>query len=388
MSDIKELHQFDAGMLDKAIDEAVDVLRYYLPEFSGGFRYSHSVNGFYEKSPNVEWTTGFCTGELWLAYELTGEEAFRNEALKDVDSFYDRIVNRIDVEHHDMGFLYTPSCVAAYKLTGSEKAKKAALMAADNLISRFQENGQFIQAWGKLGDRNEYRLIIDCLLNLPLLFWASDTTGDGRYRDIAERHFNTAISCVLRPDNSTYHTYYFDPDTGKPTKGVTAQGNRNGSAWARGQAWGVYGTALAYRHTGSEKALDVFRRSLEFFLDHLPDDIIPYWDFDFQNPSTEPRDSSSLAIVLCGMLDAADSIGGSEADNLRNTATRLMTPLYEKCAVKNHDISNGLLLHGTYARSSEWNTCRNRGVDECNIWGDYYYLEALRRLRGKWEPYW
>ncbi len=388
MKDINSLKAIDRDTLRKAIDDAVMVIRHYLPEFSGFFRYSHSVNNFYEKSQNVEWTTGFCTGELWLSYELTGDSIFKDEALKDVDSFYDRILHKIDTEHHDMGFLYTPSCVAAYKLTKREKAREAALMAADNLISRFQEKGQFIQAWGKLGDRKEYRLIIDCLLNLPLLFWATETTGDNKYRDIAERHFNTAISCVLRPDNSTYHTYYFDPDTGKPSRGVTAQGNRDGSAWARGQAWGVYGTALAYRHTHSEKALDVFRRSLAFFLDSLPDDTIPYWDFDFTNPSPEPRDSSSLAIVICGMLDAAESIGGEEGKDLESKASRLILPLYEKCAVKDVKVSNGLLLHGTYARSSEWNTCRNRGVDECNTWGDYYYLEALRRLSGKWEPYW
>ena len=388
MVDISTLEKMDGTLLEKAIKEAVAVNRHYLAPFTDSFRYSHSEDNFYAPSENVEWTTGFWTGELWLSYELSGDEAFKDAALKQVDSFYDRIVRKIDVEHHDMGFLYSPSCVAAYKLTGSEKARKAALMAADNLISRFQEKGQFIQAWGKVGDPKEYRLIIDCLLNLPLLFWATETTGDGKYRDIAERHFSTAIGCVLRPDDSTYHTYYFDPETGKPDRGVTAQGNRNGSAWARGQAWGIYGSALAYRHTGSAKALDVFRRSLSFFLALLPSDVIPYWDFDFDNPSDEPRDSSALAIAICAMLEAADDIGGEEGNELRDKAGRLMAPLYEKCAVRNPEESNGLLLHGTYARKSQWNTCRNRGVDECNLWGDYYYLEALRRLKGKWEPYW
>ena len=388
MVDISKLEKMDGTLLEKAINEAVAVNRHYLAEFTDSFRYSHSEDNFYAPSENVEWTTGFWTGELWLSYELSGDEAFKDAALKQVDSFYDRIVGKIDVEHHDMGFLYSPSCVAAYKLTGSEKARKAALLAADNLISRFQEKGQFIQAWGKVGDPKEYRLIIDCLLNLPLLFWATETTGDGKYRDIAERHFSTAIGCVLRPDDSTYHTYYFDPETGKPDRGVTAQGNRNGSAWARGQAWGIYGSALAYRHTGSDKALDVFRRSLSFFLSNLPSDVIPYWDFDFDNPSDEPRDSSALAIVICAMLEAADDIEGEEGKELRDKAGRLITPLYEKCAVRNPEESNGLLLHGTYARKSQWNTCRNRGVDECNLWGDYYYLEALRRLKGKWEPYW
>lgn len=388
MLDMQSLPVMGKEDLKKAIDEAIAVNRRYLPEFTDDFRYSHSEGNFYAQSENVEWTTGFWTGELWLSYELTGDEAFKDAAMRQVMSFDRRIRERIDVEHHDMGFLYSPSCVAAYKLTGDETARNAALLAADNLISRFQEKGQFIQAWGKNGDPAEHRLIIDCLLNLPLLFWATETTGDEKYRKIAEKHFNTAIKYVLRPDSSTYHTYYFDPETGEALRGVTAQGNRNGSAWARGQAWGVYGTALAYRYTKSEKALDVFHRSLSFFLSHLPADVIPYWDFDFDNPSDEPRDSSALAIVICGMLEAADDIAGEEGEKLRDQASRLMLPLYAACAVKDPDTSNGLLLHGTYARKSEWNTCRNRGVDECNLWGDYYYLEALRRLQGKWEPYW
>ena len=386
--DIDELKPITEEMLDKAVKESTAVLKFYLNDFTDDFRYSHSVGNFYEKSANVEWTTGFNTGEYWLAYELTGDEDFSRAALKEVDSFAERIEKRIDVDHHDMGFLYSPSCVAAFMLKGSEKGKEAALLAADNLISRFQEKGEFIQAWGQKGNPNEYRLIIDCLLNLPLLFWATETTGDGKYREIAEKHFRTAINCVLRPDDSTYHTYYFDPETGKPVRGVTAQGNRDGSAWARGQAWGVYGSILAYRHTGDSKALEVFRRALSFFLSHLPEDIIPYWDFDFTNPSTEPRDSSALAVAICGMLEGADAIGGEEGKKLRDEAEKLMVPLYEKCAVKDPQESNGLLLHGTYARKSQWNTCTDRGVDECNLWGDYYYLEALRRLRGKWNPYW
>ena len=226
----------------------------------------------------------------------------------------------------------------------------------------------------------------NCLLNLPLLFWASRETGDGRYEDVARRHLDTAISLVLRSDDSTFHTYFFDPETGRPTHGVTAQGNRDGSAWSRGQAWGVYGTALAWRYTHEERTRDVFSRCLDFFLDHLPGDIIPYWDFDFSNPSTEPRDSSALAIVICGMLEASRSMPGMEG--LEDVARRLMKVLIDKCAVMPGGSCNGLLAHATYARKSQWNTCRNRGVDECNIWGDYYYLEALRRLKGEWDPYW
>lgn len=386
MKDFSTLAPLDGATLDGAIAKALEINRGSLKDYTDKFKYSHSVDGVYPQSENVEWTTGFWTGELWLSWEFSHDEAFREAALRQTDSFADRIARRIDVEHHDMGFLYSPSCVAAYKLTGSEVGRKAALEAADNLVSRFQEKGQFIQAWGRLGDVKEYRLIIDCLLNLPLLFWASRETGDSRYEDVARRHLDTAISLVLRRDDSTFHTYFFDPETGRPTHGVTAQGNRDGSAWSRGQAWGVYGTALAWRYTHEERTREVFSRCLDFFLDHLPGDIIPYWDFDFSNPSTEPRDSSALAIVICGMLEASRSMPGMEG--LEDVARRLMKVLVDKCAVMPGGSCNGLLAHATYARKSQWNTCRNRGVDECNIWGDYYYLEALRRLKGEWDPYW
>lgn len=388
MLDLEKLADLDSSVLRDAEKYVLAQTSSCLDRFTHFFKYSHAENGFYPQSENVEWTTGFWTGQLWLCYELGGDEKFRKAAECQVDSFYKRIIEKIDVEHHDMGFLYSPSCVAAYKLTGNETGRKAALLAADNLVSRFQEKGGFIQAWGPLGAEDNYRLIIDCLLNLPLLFWASEETGDDHYADIAKKHLETALKFVLRSDDSTYHTYYFDKATGKPLKGVTAQGNRDGSAWARGQAWGVYGSALAYRYLKNDESMDVFNRTTGYFLSHLPDDVIPYWDFDFTNPSTEPRDSSALAITICGMLEASRWTSGEKAVWLRQTAGKLFRQLYERCAVTDPLVSDGLLLHGTYARKSQWNTCRNRGVDECNIWGDYYYLEALVRLKKDWDPYW
>lgn len=133
-----------------------------------------------------------------------------------MQDFLHRIEQKICVDHHDMGFLYTPSCVAGYKLTGSGTGKRAALLAADQLKSRFQEKGEFIQAWGTMGEPENYRLIIDCLLNVPLLYWASQETGDESYRQIADRHVHTTLENVIRPDFSTWHTFFFDPVTGNP----------------------------------------------------------------------------------------------------------------------------------------------------------------------------
>ncbi len=324
---------------------AVSLVEANVDEFTDCFPDSNSQNNFYPKSENVEWTTGFWTGEIWLAYEETGSEKLKQAGAVQVDSFMDRIVRRIDVDHHDMGFLYSPSCVAAWQLTENETAKSAALFAADNLMERFCEKGQFFQAWGQIGAPDNYRLIIDCLLNMPLLFWASEVTGDAKYADHAKAHIKTAMKYIVRPDYSTYHTYFFNPETGEPLRGVTHQGHRHGSAWTRGQAWGIYGC-------------------------------------------TEPRDSSSAAIAACGMLEMARHMTGEKAQYYEDMAKRLLLALRKNCAVTSKEQSNGLLLHGTYARKSDENPCAERGVDECNTWGDYYYLEGLVRIHRNWRSYW
>jgi len=274
------------------------------------------------------------------------------------------------------------------KLTGNEHAKKAALLAADHLAERYRERGKFLQAWGNPGEPKEYRLIIDCLLNLPLLYWATEVTGDPSYEDKAENHIKTAMKCILRPDHSTYHTHFFDVETGEPTYGVTHQGNRNGSAWARGQAWGIYGIALSYRYLKNPEYMDLFCSVTDYFIEHLPEDLIPYWDFDFDTGSEEPRDSSASAIAVCGILEMAKYLEKEKAQVYLTAADRMLRALTDLCANRDYKMSNGLLLHGTYARNSKENTCTDRGVDECNTWGDYFYMEALTRLSRDWKLYW
>ncbi|MCI8517075.1 MAG: glucoronyl hydrolase [Hungatella sp.] len=378
----------DEKMVREAMEEAVRIVRADLPVFTEKFPSSNSFDGFYEATENVEWTTGFWTGAIWLAYEYTKDEAFKEAALVQVDSFLDRIQNKIDVNHHDMGFLFSLSCVAAYKLTGSEKGKEAALMAADHLAERYRENGKFLQAWGNVGEASEYRLIIDCLLNLPILYWASEVTGEKRYAQMAENHIRTAMRCVLREDDSTYHTYFIDMETGEPAYGVTHQGNRNNSAWARGQAWGIYGIALSYHYLKDESYIDLFCRVTDFFIRHLPEDLVPYWDFDFDTGSTEPRDSSAAAVAVCGILEMVKYLDEERGKKYREVADRLMAALITHCGNRDLKQSNGILLHGTYARDSKENTCTNRGVDECNTWGDYFYMEALTRMLSDWKMYW
>lgn len=373
---------------ERALELVTKLVYQNLSTFTNDFPASNSENGFYPKSDNTEWTTGFWTGQIWLSYETTLKQEFLAAGQLQVKSFLNRIEKKIDVNHHDMGFLYTPSCVAAYQLTHNKEAKKAALLAADNLIERFQEKGNFFQAWGELGAKENYRLIIDCLLNMPLLFWASEVSGKSQYAEKAKKHIETAMELLVREDYSTYHTYYFNPETGEPTKGVTHQGHRDGSAWSRGQAWGVYGAALAYKYVRNTHYIELFERITEFFLTHLPKDLIPYWDFDFDDGSPEPRDSSALAIAVCGMLEMSKYLSQDKKAYYQSIAKKLINALIDHCAVQSHQQSNGLLLHGTYARDSVHNPCTDRGVDECNTWGDYYYLEGLVRIVLKWKSYW
>lgn len=372
----------------KAYDRAAELILKATDEFTEKFPDSASVNNFYQPVINYEWTPGFWTGEVWLAWEKLKDEKLKRTAEIEVDDFLRRIREKDGVNHHDMGFLYCPSCVAAWKLTGNEKGRQAALMAADNLMGRFHEKGQFFQAWGELGAPNNYRLIIDCLLNMPLLFWAGEETGDPRYAEKARAHIRTAMKNIIREDNSTYHTFFFDPETGEPLRGVTHQGYRDGSAWARGQAWGIYGSALAYKFLREDDYVDIFRRVTDYFLDHLPKDKIPYWDFDFTDGSNEPRDSSASAIAVCGMLEMSKYLPEDQAAWYTQKAEELTEALIRECAVTDPTVSNGLLLHGTYAKSSPYNTCADNGVDECVAWGDYFYMEALTRFLKDWEPYW
>ncbi len=372
--------------LEAALAEAIAKIDYALPTFTNKFPSHNSTSNVYKAEDNSgSWNCGFWTGILWHAYELTGDDRYKNVALGQIPSYLERINNKKNVDHHDMGFLYTPSCVAAYKLTGDPAAKEAALKAADQLLTRYQQKGEFIQAWGSMNNKDNYRLIVDCLMNIPLLYWATEVTGNVKYRQIAFSHFQTTMEVCYRSDGSTYHTYYFDPDTGKPLKGVTHQGAGDDSTWARGQAWGTYGPMLTFIYAPDSATLESFKAAANYFLNYLPKDYVAYWDLSFTDGDDEPRDSSSAAIAVCAMLEGIKYM--SEDDPLRqiyvNACKRIMNSLIDNYTTKDVPEANGLLLHGTYNKNS------NTGVDEMTIWGDYFYMEALHRmLDPEWELYW
>ena len=336
-------------MVKNALDTCTNQVKNNLPEFEEHFPPANSEGNFYKPDINTDWTSGFWTGEVWLAYENAAnpedKALFERAGKKQADSFLERINIRHYIDHHDMGFLYIPSCVAAYRLLGYENGKEAALKAADQLVSRYRPEGKYIQAWGEMWARDNARLIIDCMLNVPLLYWASEETKDGHYA----------------------------------------------SAWARGQAWGIYGTAIAYKNTGDPEYIKYFERVSRYFLSHLPKDLCPYWDLCFGDgdEAEQPRDSSSAAIAICGFLEMSKYLDEEKSAYYTSVAKKLMHSLIENYQVKDKAVSNGQLLHGTYARKTPYNTCKNRGVDECVIWGDYFFMEALTRLaRPDWKMYW
>ena len=367
-----------------AMDRVVDQVRCNMEYFGTRFPSSATRNQTYGVIDNIEWTDGFWTGLLWLCYEYTGDDAFKNLALKNVDSFLNRVEKRIELDHHDLGFLYSLSCVAGYKLTGSAEGRKAGLLAADKLMERFQEKGGFIQAWGELGARDNYRLIIDCLLNIPLLHWAFLETGNPVYRNAAVRHYEAACNNVIRDDASAYHTFYFDPGTGEPLKGVTRQGYSDDSAWARGQAWGIYGIPLNYRYVKDDSAFNLFKGMTNYFLNRLPEDEVCYWDLIFTDGSNQSRDSSAAAIGVCGIHEMLKYLPEVESDKntYRHAMHCILRSLMERYTAPEIKPGNPVLLHGVYS----WHS--GKGVDEGNIWGDYYYMEALMRFYKDWNLYW
>lgn len=367
-----------------AIDLVIKQIDANMEYFKDKFPSSATKNNEYGIIENIEWTDGFWTGLLWLAYEYTGDEKYRELADKNVASFKKRVEKDIELDHHDLGFLYSLATVSGYKLTGSDDAREASIKAANKLISRYQEKGEFIQAWGELGSKDHYRFIIDCLLNIPLLYWASDETGDAKYRNIANKHFVTSCNNVIRDDASAFHTFYMDNETGKPLRGVTRQGYSDDSAWARGQAWGVYGIPLNYRYTRNESCFNLYEGMTNYFLNRLPKDNVCYWDLIFNDGDDHSKDSSAAAIAVCGMHEMNKYL--PEVDENKEVYKYAMHNILRSLIENymNPEIEPGkpVLLHGVYS----WHS--GKGVDEGNIWGDYFFLEALIRFYKDWNLYW
>ena len=368
----------DAEWLQAQLNWCRARLAHMLPRFEGHFPSACTTDMRYRIKGNDDWTNGFWTAMLMLADQTNASPVFEQNIAMQLKSFRQRLDDHFVLDHHDLGFLYSLSAYADYTYTSSASSKALTLDAADELARRFQPKGQFIQAWGQLGDPNEYRLIIDSLLNLPLLFEASRLSGDLKYADIARVHYHSVIDNIIRPDQSTYHTFYFDPTTGLPDHGATHQGFSDDSCWARGQAWILLGMPLYRKFNPETEEKSQYQRLLDYYLNHLATDLIPYWDLTFTAADHQPHDSSAAAIVACGLIEAQKQ---GYCDNGVAMARGIVAILGSQYRTVNDQ--EGLLQHSVYAYSD------GKGIDEANLWGDYFYMEAIQRLANpSWATFW
>lgn len=389
MEKIQKPFQDNPALLDKAFWEkalafALGMIEKNIPTFSEGYPAPASIGNVYPSIPNTEWTSSFWNGMLWQAYQYTADEHYREAAEKTLHDYQRRLEKRIETNTHDLGFLYILSCKAEYMLTGNLEAKKTALDAADLLMVRYNEPAGILQAWGDLDDPDQRgRIIVDCLMNIPLLFWASEETGKAHYREAALRHLTASRTYLFREDDSTYHTYFFDTVTGKPLRGTTAQGYSDSSCWARGQAWAIYGLCLNYRYESDPLLLSDAKRVANYFINRLPVDNVPYWDLFFTS-GDEERDSSSAAIAACALLELATLLPVTDKDRTlyERVALNMLHSLASSYTSVGDPLSNGILLHAVYGKPN------GKGVDECTIWGDYFYVEALVRVLRNRPLFW
>ncbi len=373
---------------EAAMSEALKKLDKMIEDFPDGFPSASSKDGVYYKIENDNgWTQSFYTGMIWIAYQYTKDEKYLKTARHLMDSFVNRVDNMIGMGDHDIGFLFTLSTLAGYKITGDEFYKDKSISAAHVLANRFREKGQFIQLVGDADceDASLYRFIIDTLMNLHLLFWAGEETGDKEFTRKAFAHFSTAMETLIREDGSTFQNFYMDQKTGERLGGGTRQGFSDNSCWARGQAWGVTGIPFVYSYMKNADIMQKYYSVTDYYINHLPKDFVAYWDLCFNDPSDEPRDSSAAAISVCGLLEAVKvmPLDDMHKNLYSEYAKKILASLIDDYTTKDDEKSNGLLKHATYYYAGKL------GVDECNIWGDYFYMESLIRvLKPDWKKYW
>lgn len=343
-----------------------------------GDQFPHaSVKGVYQLEPASWWTAGFWPGLLWLVYRDTQDESLKASA-ESCERQLDQLLTDALKVDHDIGFMWTLTSGARYKLLGAEDSRRRALLAANLLAARFNVQGNYIRAWnGELAGW----AIIDCMMNLPLLYWASSITGDPRFKHIAIKHADTVLQHFIRPDGSVNHIVVFDPETGEMLEVKGGQGYASQSAWSRGTAWAIYGLGLSYRYTGEERYLNAAKQAAHFFIANLPDDHVPHWDFRLPEGVTAFRDTSAGACAACGLLLLAEQVNQEEAVFYQRAGENILHSLYANYGAWELE-EEGLILHGTSHFPEQKN------VDVPLIYGDYYFAEGIARLTGQRELFW
>lgn len=366
----------------EAIEASLNKIKKNIDRYGAQFPHT-SDQEVYELNDNDNWTSGFWVGMLWQAYQYDKDEQFLSAAREKTSQMQERLSNNANLDTHDIGFLYTPSTGAKWQIEKDETAKEMTIKAADRLMERYRETIGVFQAWGSPNDPEQGgRIIIDCMMNMPLLFWASEVTGEIKYKVAATNFVDMARRYLVRGDDSTYHTFYFDQKSGQPIRGATQQGYSDGSTWTRGQAWAVYGFALAYRYTKDKNYLETALRTANYFINHLPEKVIVDWDFDAPQDKDIKPDSSASAILVCGLHELLQLIE-QESEEYKKIKTVLEQTMDHLINEYTTDFeSQGLLDHGSYS------VREGKSPDDYVIWGDYFYLEALLRLEKGFHGFW
>jgi len=333
--------------------------------------------------PSNNHLSGFFPGSLWQMYEFSREKKWMKAASHFTANIEEEKYNR---GTHDMGFKMFCSYGNAYRLTRQRQYRDVLIQSASTLITRYNHNVRCIRSWDHHTDKWDYPVIIDNMMNLELLFWATRETGDSTYFNIARNHAEITLKNHFREDNSSYHVVSYDTLTGEVVKKNTHQGHAHESAWARGQAWGLYGFTMTYRETGEKRFLEKARGIAAFILDHprLPEDMIPYWDFDAPGIPDAERDASAGAIIASALYELSTYCDDTERDKYLAAADRILASLSSAEYLAEPGTNNFFLL-----KHSVGNHPRGRQIDVPLANTDYYYLEAnLRKLKlaGAWEP--
>lgn len=320
-----------------------------------------------------DWCSGFWPGVLWYSYEYSGDESIKREAEKYTDPI--KTIAFTPAQDHDIGFMVYCSYGNAYRLTGKQEYKDVLLSAADTLATLYNPNVGSILSWPIKRDEYAHNTIIDNMMNLELLFWAAKNGGGKHLYDVAVSHANVTMKYIVRKDNAVYHLGEFNDKTGAFIKGHTHQGYADESMWARGQTWGIYGFALAYRETGKQEFLNTSIKLTDHFLNRLPKDGIPFWDFDDPKIPNAPKDASAAAIAACGMLELSGLVKDEKLKVKYFDAAQNLIKILSTDAYFSGDTNQALLLHSTGHHPG------NTEINVPIIYADYYYMEALTRLK-------
>ncbi|MFR9521582.1 MAG: glycoside hydrolase family 88 protein [Rikenellaceae bacterium] len=320
------------------------------------------------KVQKEEWCAGFWPGVLWYNYEYTQDEQDLRNAQIYTEGLYD--IAMAPAYDHDLGFLIYCSYGNGYRLTKNEAYKDVILTSAENLSKLFNPNAGTILSWPREIDKfGGHNTIIDNMINLEMLFWAEENGGSKTLRDIAISHADRTMETLFRPDGTSYHVAVFNPVSGEHIRSCTHQGYADDTMWARGQTWGIYGFTMCYRFTQDPKYLAFAEKLAAVFLKDLPQDMVPYWDYNDPTIPNAYRDTSAAAVAASALLELSTYVPGK---GYLETAKEILTSL--DANYRNND-APAFLLHstGNYPAGSE--------IDYSIIYADYYYYEALLRLK-------